>query len=102
MRLIGWILLILVGLGWLAAEVPLPGPRTLSAPGPNDSLLSDWRRTDAGWERSAVWATEPKGCRPAVHPVVLGLLQLLLASAALIAFSKGEDWNRRATGRILR
>ncbi len=95
MRKIGWILLILVGLGWVASEVPLSGP------GPNDAPQTGWRRTAGGWEDCGVWATQPKGCRPAVHPIVLGLLQLFLASAALIAFSRGEDWDRKTAGRIL-
>ena len=93
MRLIGWLLLILVGLGWLASEVPLAETR------PERPLKADWRRTAQGWERPSTWPAQTKIRRPAVHPVVVGLLQLFLALAVLIAFSKDADAARRTADR---
>ncbi len=79
MRLIGWLLLVLMGLCWLASEVSLQTTETLPA---------QWRRTVDGWELKSSWARDPSGARPAtVHPAVIATLQILLAVAALIAFS---------------
>jgi hypothetical protein len=79
-RSIGWLSLLLLALGWLAAEVPL-------AKAPPRESLDAWRRTVDGWERPC-WPTfREKVHRPSLHPLVVGLLEGLLASAALIAFS---------------
>lgn len=83
MRLIAGLLLILLGLGWLACELPLgddarePGPKTA------------WRRTVDGWEQTTWWATEQPLRRPAIHPTIVALLQMFLALAALLIFSGG-------------
>lgn len=83
MRLIGWLLLVLLGLCWLASEVSLQ--RT-------DAFESQWRRTVDGWELKSSWAREPSDARPAtVHPAVIGTLQMLLAVGALFAFSNERD-----------
>ena len=93
MRLIAGILLILVGLGWLASEIPL------SQAQPGRSQPTGWRRTAHGWERSGTWTAETNGCRPAVHPVVIGLFQLFLALAFLVAFSTDRDAAQSGVGR---
>jgi len=51
-----------------------------------------WRRTRDGWERPSRWTFHRKSRPPALHPIVVGLLEMFLASAALIAFS--ETGNR--------
>jgi hypothetical protein len=79
-RWIGWLSLLLLALGWLAAEVPLDKARP-------DESLGRWRRTVDGWERPG-WCTPQGGIhRPSLHPLVVGLLQGLLASAALVCLS---------------
>jgi hypothetical protein len=91
LRWIGWLSLLLFALGWLAAELPLEKAR----PG---ETLSAWRRTVDGWERPR-WLVPPEAAdRPTLHPVIVGLLQVLLASAALIAFSPGEKAASDLTG----
>lgn len=111
MNSIGWLLLILSGPGRLAAEVPpakIPTAEELTAGRsqgrePTNGLLgthaqassvgseSAWRRTRDGWERPAGWTFQRKARRPALHPVVVGLLEFLLAAAALIAFSEARN-----------
>ena len=88
MRLIGWLLVILMGLGWLASEVPLPGSR------PDGQPQTGWRRTCDGWERITWWTAQPETRRPVLHPTVVALLEMFLALAALVAFSRAPD--RRA------
>lgn len=84
MRLIGGLLLMLLGLGWLASEVPLAKSHPAREP------EADWRRTADGWEHASQWAPRPKIRPPAVHPLVIGLLQILLTSAAFVAFSQPQ------------
>lgn len=79
MRLIGWILLVLMGLCWAASEISLEG---------SEPLPPQWRRTVDGWQLKSSWALDPPDARPTtVHPAVIGTLQVLLAVGALIAFS---------------
>ena len=84
MRWIGWLLLILVGLAWAAAEVPLRG----DSPEPRGEPV--WRRTVDGWERVTWWSDEPEVCRhrPTPHPIVAAPLQMFLALGVLIVSSR--------------
>ena len=84
MRWIGWLLLLLVGLAWVAAEVPLHG----DSPAPRCEPV--WRRTVDGWEKVTWWSDEPEVVRhcPTLHPMVVALLQMFLALGALIVFSR--------------
>jgi hypothetical protein len=85
MRWIGWVLLAIVLAGYLAAEMP---PPATPQPAPADTL---WRRTRDGWQH-ATWLLPAESIpsrRPALHPVVVGMLEILLSAAALIAFSDG-------------
>ncbi|HUT12181.1 MAG TPA: hypothetical protein VMY42_16900 [Thermoguttaceae bacterium] len=85
MRSIAGLLLILLGSVWLAAELPSVTPSAAGNP------HSDWRRTRQGWEPMSCWAFENHVEYPTLHPMVVGLLELFLALAALIAFSKPPD-----------
>jgi hypothetical protein len=55
-----------------------------------------WRRTRDGWERPSRWALPRKSSAPAVHPIVVGLLEMFLALAALLAFSGAGKRHPRA------
>jgi hypothetical protein len=56
-----------------------------------------WRRTRDGWE-PAGWLTPPvRAHKPALHPVVVGLLELLLAVTALVAGSRSAASSRHSS-----
>ncbi len=82
MRRIGWLVVSLIGIGWLASKAPLSKPQAAATP--QGDL---WRRTQTGWER-AEWLTARSRTRADVlHPGVVGLLQLFGSVYALAAFS---------------
>lgn len=71
------------------------GPRRAATIGPVEARPEDaapdpktaWRRTRDGWERPTWWRPAGPSRRPGLHPIVVGLLELLLALGALIGFS---------------
>jgi hypothetical protein len=95
MRAIGWLLLLLLAIGWLAAEVPrLTEPQW--AP-----VEDTWRRTSNGWQR-ATWLADPAlHHRPRLHPTVVASFELLASALALVAFAPvaRENRARRDSGR---
>jgi len=81
MRWVAWFLLLLVAVGWLASELPVPETSAASR-----QEFDCWRRTRNGWERAG-WLTDRMSvARPVLHPGVVALLELLLSMAALTAF----------------
>lgn len=84
MRPWGWLLVLLAAVGWLATEVPLP-----ETPAAADRPLDGWRRTPEGWQRATWLAPQTAVGRPALHPAVVGLFELLVCLAALVAFPTG-------------
>jgi len=98
-RLIGYLLLVLLGIGWLAGEVEL------AAAAPSAGRVdTDWRRTRNGWERQSSWIEDTPPRRPALHPAMVGTFQLLASVAALIALPGLMSWRRRtaqpSTGKV--
>ncbi len=102
-RKIGWALLGLVVLVIAAAHIPssysLPTPLDNSAAAAhiakesqaaNDSFKTGWRYTKNGWQNRREWHHPLPVRTPALHPAVVGSLQLLISLAALIGFSTGK------------
>lgn len=87
MRWVGWLVFLLLALGWLAAEMPLGSTR------PNQTLGA-WRRTVDGWERPDWAMLRGEVHRPPLHPLVVGLLEGLLVCIGLIGLSRTTE-NRR-------
>jgi hypothetical protein len=85
MRTIGWSLLILLAVAWLASEVAPAGNRT------DGKVTTAWRRTRDGWERPGWLTSSTRSCRPTLHPTVVALAEILLAVAALVALSETKD-----------
>lgn len=88
MRLIGWLLLILLTLGWLASELPSTAVHAQA------TKKTEWRRTRDGWERPTWSRATATSCRLTLHPALIALLEISLVSAVLIAFDKdkGTVW----------
>lgn len=93
MRWIVVLVLLLTGIGWLMAEVRIGEPSLTQL------TSSDWRKTRDGWERPT-WLAPPIEGKPAIHPAVVGIIQLLVSMLALVAFS-GESSARRARPRAI-
>ena len=72
---------------------PEPATHVLATDAEASAVRSEtaWRRTRGGWERPSRWTFHRKSRPPALHPIVVGLLEMFLASAALIAFSETGD-----------
>jgi len=88
--LVGFFLL-LVAVGWLACEIRLP--ETTAATG---ASLDSWRRTRDGWEHASWLTAQTRSPAPALHPAVVGLLELFLSLAALVAFPGCIAWSDAA------
>ena len=92
MRWIGWLLTLLVALGWMASEY---GPsRPISAAQP---AVDTWRQTQNGWERATWLVPEVPVRKPCLHPCVVGLLELFLSATAMIALATGAGSKRAET-----
>ena len=88
MRWIGWFLFLLLGLIWLASE--LPSERASPS---DDFAANNWRRTSQGWQQLALPASEPPMALPAIHPAAFGSLEVLLvAFTAIVALFSAAQW----------
>jgi len=88
-RYIAWLVVLLVAVGWSAAEMPLADP-----PSPR-SADPEWRRTTEGWMKvgpaGAAALTRPQPelrAEPAVHPSLVAAFLLSLAVSALLLFDR--------------
>jgi len=90
MRWIGWLMFALVGFGWMACEIPSDTTHSPSAT-PVSTASAGWRQSADGrhWAVPCRQSVSPPRSLP--HPVVVGLLQLLLSATALVAFSRSPD-----------
>lgn len=86
MQQIVGMVLILLGLGWLASEMPIaPAEQPL----PRETI---WRRTCEGWERADWLRGDLSREQPALHPAILGLGLMFFALAALVGLSSDAEW----------
>ncbi len=56
----------------------------------NESFKAGWRYTKNGWQNRMEWQDPAPVRTPALHPAVVGSLQLLISLAALIGFSTSK------------
>jgi hypothetical protein len=87
---------VLLGLGWLAAEIPLEGERPIV-----DSSGPEWRRTSDGWIKvgnhgaAALDRPNPRPARePSLHPAVVSIFMLLSGVLALSLFDCRQATSR--------
>lgn len=81
MRWIAWMVALLLTVGWIAVEVQVAEPAR------SGLMARDWRRTRTGWEQPT-WSDAHIPVRaPALHPAVVGLLQLFVSLFGLVAWS---------------
>jgi len=84
-RWIGWCVVLLIIVGWLASELRFPETPTASAK-LSEKLPDCWRRTPDGWQRAEWLIPQIPVRRPALHPGVIGLMVLLVSILGLVAF----------------
>jgi len=90
MRWILPLLLLIAGVGFLAAELPCSEQYRVEKNRPVAEISSDWRRTAEGWRRASSWTELPAAHAPALHPAIVGSFQLLSVLAVSLALDKGE------------
>jgi hypothetical protein len=81
---VGWILLAMVVLGWVASEMPVENAKSSDRP----VVRTCWRHTADGWEDANQWHTDVPGGRPDFHPILVVLLQI--AAVAGVAWLGNE------------
>jgi hypothetical protein len=91
-------------LTWLTSTAARTSPTELAAGG--SMGLDAWRQTRQGWQRCDVFLTPPiEYRRPALHPLVVGSLQILLTVTAMLIFSvqqRGVVETQRGAGSLPR
>jgi len=95
-----WIIPILVPLAlviWVGATVELTNlsmPADSVQGGQLDDKTGDWRQTSQGWQRVSSWTFEENESQAffgaQIHPLVIGMLELLISFGALLAYSPGK------------
>ena len=92
MQYVSWLVVLLVAVGWTAAEMPLADPPTARSSDP------EWRRTAEGWIKvgPAGVAALSRPLRevrtePALHPGVVAAFLLLLGFGSLLLFDRPKN-----------
>jgi hypothetical protein len=78
-RRLRWLIFALFVLPWLASNAIAPAAASEDSGG--------WRRTNQGWQRMEFVPPANEYRRPALHPAVVGSLELLLTMTAMLALS---------------
>ncbi|MGO9110638.1 MAG: hypothetical protein ACLP9L_15560 [Thermoguttaceae bacterium] len=81
-----WLIIAVFVLPWLASNAAAPAVAT-------EDMSGGWRRTNEGWRRIELFRQPVQYRRPALHPVVVGSLEVLLTMTAMLALS--NDWGTR-------
>ena len=55
------------------------------------SFNAGWRYTKNGWQNRTEWQDPAPVSKPALHPAIVGSLQLLISLAALVWFSTSKQ-----------
>jgi len=87
-RSIRWLIIVLCVLPWLASGTVTGAPRTVGRAVAIEDMSGGWRRTREGWERIELFRPVIQYRRPALHPAVVGSLEILLTMTAMLALSR--------------
>ena len=92
MQYVSWLVVLLVAVGWSAAEMPLADPPRAHSSDP------EWRRTAEGWIKvgpagAAALSRPQREVRPepALHPGVVAAFLLSLGLASLLLFDRPKN-----------
>ena len=76
-----WLIIAVFVLPWLASEAAAPAAVA------SEDMSGGWRRTREGWQRIELFRPAIQYRRPALHPAVVGSLEVLLTMTAMLALS---------------
>lgn len=95
LRKAAWIMMALMAAAWWACEIDVEQ----SAPEAAFQKV-DWRRTAGGWQKIEDWTPPQPAFRPALHPAIVGVAQIIFTLTLLVAFqgpvSAVQEINRDA------
>jgi len=77
-----WLIIALLVLPWFTSEAPAALAEDASG---------GWRRTREGWQRVECLRPPIPYRRPGLHPAVVGSLEVLLTTTAMLALSGGRS-----------
>jgi predicted metal-dependent hydrolase len=80
LRKFRWLIIVLFVLPWLASDAIAPALAS-------EDVSGGWRRTRQGWQRVELVRPAIQYRRPALHPAVVGSLEVLLTMTAMLALS---------------
>jgi hypothetical protein len=80
MRSVGWIAALVLAGAWFLSDLPSPG--IMADPPP-----PAWRRTGEGWVHFTRVLPPSHTRQPGLHPALVAILEILISSASLLAFS---------------
>ncbi len=80
MRTFRWLIIALFLVPWLAGNAIAPSDAA-------EDMSGGWRRTNHGWQRVEVVCPPMQYRRPALHPALVGSLEVLLTMTAMLSLS---------------
>jgi hypothetical protein len=84
-----WLIVVAFLASWFAAGLAEPGAAA-------EDETGGWRQTRQGWQRlEDLWDRAAEYPRPALHPAVVGGLEVLLTLTAMLAFSQDPSKTSR-------
>ncbi len=86
MRRFRWLIIAVLVLPWLANVAAAPG--SVGRAVASEDASGGWRRTRDGWQRIELFRPAIPYRRPALHPAVIGSLEILLTMTAMLALSR--------------
>jgi hypothetical protein len=90
-RTFRWLIIALFLLPWLAGNAIAPSDAA-------EDMSGGWRRTSQGWQRVELVCPPMQYRRPALHPALVGSLEVLLTMTAMLSLSNRRRLRYTARG----